>query len=771
MAQEHPAIFRPFLSELFVKESDPVFNRIQKLEVLTSICTKENIQSILSEFQVYIKHANIDYVCAVIRALGRAADVDNEVAGKCTDGLLQLISFNKNPAVVQQCVIVIRQLIQQNSGTAASHKALNVLAKLMIAEEGGITDAIARANIVWLVGEYHDVIITVAPDLLRLLLINFIDEATETKTQILNFAIKMALKLPDDDLVQSLMTYVLEMSRYDMDTDLRDRSRLMTALMGLAPSAEGEDGEGGNSAAAAVDEYALEQLTERAKEIMLAAKLPPVTLNGAVDVEALPDFTVGSLSSLVGHYVSGYQPVQHWPITQPDPSVRDTLMRDDGDGPAPRPASGAHTKKGDDIKGFYDKDEKSDTSESESDSGSEEEESENSDADSDEESGSGSGSDAESSSEEESDSESESESEKESDEESEEEEEAIRVPIAHQTVKTRQAVRKVGGGSGAKKTPGSSDSSGIEGLLSGMGSIDLMTMGNTNTSSSSSSSIGGNSSSSTNLFTSAVAPGASFAGAMDDLSDIFPPSQPIAQPNFDVFGDLDASPGPSAPAAAGGPQKNSPVSGMGMMPGGNNMMMPPQQQQQFNQIGSPMNPQQMQQQQQMWQQQQLLQMQQMGMNNMGGGNMGGMGTMGNMNMGNNMGNMGGMGGGMGNMGMNMGMNPGMQQQQPMNPMGMNLSPNSIANNLGSTTGVAMNKNPSAGNARPGSATNAATPGAVDVSSSDEILSESKDILSPDLSGGLAVSMVYRYSSEPVAYSGAHCVYFVVKNASTDRNIR
>lgn len=27
MAQEHPAIFRPFLSELFIKESDPVFNR------------------------------------------------------------------------------------------------------------------------------------------------------------------------------------------------------------------------------------------------------------------------------------------------------------------------------------------------------------------------------------------------------------------------------------------------------------------------------------------------------------------------------------------------------------------------------------------------------------------------------------------------------------------------------------------------------------------------------------------------------------------------
>ena len=36
------------------------------------------------------------------------------------------------------------------------------------------------------------------------------------------------------------MTYVLEMSRYDMDTDLRDRARFMTAMMGLAPSSENE---------------------------------------------------------------------------------------------------------------------------------------------------------------------------------------------------------------------------------------------------------------------------------------------------------------------------------------------------------------------------------------------------------------------------------------------------------------------------------------------------------------------------------------------------
>ena len=89
--------------------------------------------------------------------------------------------------------------------------------------------------------------------------------------------------------------------------------------MGLAPSNEGE----GESTA--IDEDALEELNEHAMGIMLSPKLPPVTLLGSVDVEGLPNFNVGSLSSLMGHYLSGYEPLAAWPFVQPDPNVRDAL--------------------------------------------------------------------------------------------------------------------------------------------------------------------------------------------------------------------------------------------------------------------------------------------------------------------------------------------------------------------------------------------------------------------------------------------------------------
>lgn len=62
-----------------------------------------------------------------------------------------------------------------------------------------------------------------------------------THLQVLNFAVKMALRQPEDTRVQSLASFVLEMARFDLSHDLRDRARFMTAMLGLATADEGVD--------------------------------------------------------------------------------------------------------------------------------------------------------------------------------------------------------------------------------------------------------------------------------------------------------------------------------------------------------------------------------------------------------------------------------------------------------------------------------------------------------------------------------------------------
>lgn len=90
----------------------------------------------------------------------------------------------------------------------------------------------------------------------------------------------------DDPTIQRLASLVLELARYDLNYDLRDRSRFATALLGMAPTQALTVG-------TAVDEASLQALRMQAPQVMLAAKMPPLTLLGPVSVEGLTDLTIG----------------------------------------------------------------------------------------------------------------------------------------------------------------------------------------------------------------------------------------------------------------------------------------------------------------------------------------------------------------------------------------------------------------------------------------------------------------------------------------------
>jgi len=236
------------------------------------------------------------------------------------------------------------------------------LMKLLITD--GVSEPSARSNIVWLAGEFHPLLVEANPDILRVLSISFAEESADTRMQILNLAIKLSLLLPDDEKVQLLATYVLEMARYDPDTDVRDRSRLMTALMGLAPSTADADG----NDVSTVDEDALAVFSEHAAKIMLAGKLPPVTaMVTAFDSDGSSDYYVGSLSSVVNHNAVAYIHIAAWAEVMV-PSVRDGV---DGSGADFLPGHGHHPTSVSgtvddnfDARKFYEGDESSDGSRS-----------------------------------------------------------------------------------------------------------------------------------------------------------------------------------------------------------------------------------------------------------------------------------------------------------------------------------------------------------------------------------------------------------------------
>lgn len=100
-----------------------------------------------------------------------------------------------------------------------------------------LRDARARACVVWLVGQYDEPSAGAntrdfAPDVLRLVAKGFATEASTTKLAALTLAAKLLAR--DGSVhpaIPPLAAYVFALARYDVDVDVRDRGRMLSALV------------------------------------------------------------------------------------------------------------------------------------------------------------------------------------------------------------------------------------------------------------------------------------------------------------------------------------------------------------------------------------------------------------------------------------------------------------------------------------------------------------------------------------------------------------
>eukprot|EP00163_Fabomonas_tropica_P004369 TRINITY_DN1384_c0_g2_i1.p1 TRINITY_DN1384_c0_g2~~TRINITY_DN1384_c0_g2_i1.p1 ORF type:complete len:1061 (+),score=365.46 TRINITY_DN1384_c0_g2_i1:571-3753(+) len=291
MAVTRSDMFDPYVKDFFVTPSDSEHCRPLKLEILTLLAKESNIGQILKEFKEYVKSSDEEFVTATIQAIGRCASTVPEVAESCLHGLMGLLS-SKQENVVAESVVVIKTLLQNNP---AHHKSfvsqvVKILDKIRVPA--------ARGSIVWMIGEYCELIPQVAPDTLRLLAKSFGEEDEFVKLQVLTMAAKVMLRNPTQTAL--LFQYVLDLAKYDQSYDVRDRARLLRAVL--------LDGQS-----------KMPSVFAKANDIFFHSKPAPVLGNPSADRQR---FALGSLSHLVNHSVEFYDPIPDWTTEKPDGSVR-----------------------------------------------------------------------------------------------------------------------------------------------------------------------------------------------------------------------------------------------------------------------------------------------------------------------------------------------------------------------------------------------------------------------------------------------------------------
>ncbi|XP_034565234.1 AP-3 complex subunit beta-1 [Notolabrus celidotus] len=290
MSIQRKGMFEPYMKSFYVRSTDATHIKTLKLEILTNLANEANISTILREFQTYVKSQDKAFAAATIQAIGRCATNISEVTDTCLSGLVLLLS-NRDETVVAESVVVIKKLLQTQPTQHC--EIIKHMAKLF----DNITVPMARASILWLMGEYCERVPKIAPDVLRKMAKSFTAEEDIVKLQIVNLAAK--LYLTNSKQTKLLTQYILNLGKYDQSYDIRDRTRFIRQL--IVP----------NEKNGALNKYA--------RRILLASKPAPVLESAFKDRDR---YQLGTLSHSLNTKATGYQELSDWPEVAPDQSVR-----------------------------------------------------------------------------------------------------------------------------------------------------------------------------------------------------------------------------------------------------------------------------------------------------------------------------------------------------------------------------------------------------------------------------------------------------------------
>lgn len=228
IVQKHPRILEHEIKVFFCKYNDPIYVKMEKMEVIIRLASERNIEQVLLEFKEYATEVDVEFVRRSVRAIGRCAIKLERAAERCINVLLDLIQTKVN-YVVQESVVVIKDIFRKYPNRYES-----VIATLCENLEE-LDEPEAKASMVWIIGEYAERIDN-ADELLESFLETFHDETSQVQLQLLTATVKLFLKNPDT--TQDMVQRVLNMATEDSDNpDLRDRGYVYWRLLSADPEA------------------------------------------------------------------------------------------------------------------------------------------------------------------------------------------------------------------------------------------------------------------------------------------------------------------------------------------------------------------------------------------------------------------------------------------------------------------------------------------------------------------------------------------------------
>ena len=228
-------IKRPMLLEkefkyFYVQYNDPIYIKLEKVDILYKLSDKKNYEYIIKEFTSYaLTETNIELIQKSIKYIGYIGYRIESSLDLCVSCISKIID-NKNEDAIPECIIVARDLMRKYKGTA-----LNLIDKINLELIISLNDPNAKCAALYIIGEFCDQIPT-STEIVSIFVNSFanVEVNSKIKLQILNAAVKNFVTKPDEseELVKICLQKGVEESE---NPDVRDRAYIYWRLLELDP--------------------------------------------------------------------------------------------------------------------------------------------------------------------------------------------------------------------------------------------------------------------------------------------------------------------------------------------------------------------------------------------------------------------------------------------------------------------------------------------------------------------------------------------------------
>ena len=230
IVQKRPMLLDKDFKYFFVQYNDPIYVKLEKVDILYKLCDNKNFEVIIKEFTSYaltetnseLIHKSVKYIGCVGYKFEKSLDI-------CVESLSKIIE-NNNDEAISESIIVSRDLMRKYKG-----RALELINKISVELINSLSDQNAKSAALYILGDFCTMI-PKSTEMITYFVDNFsnVEYSSKVRLQILNAGVKNFVNKPDES--EEIVKLCLQKGAEESENpDIRDRAYIYWRLLEIDP--------------------------------------------------------------------------------------------------------------------------------------------------------------------------------------------------------------------------------------------------------------------------------------------------------------------------------------------------------------------------------------------------------------------------------------------------------------------------------------------------------------------------------------------------------